>query len=270
MKCKVYYNNFIGWVKRIKEGMVRMKKGSVRAVERAAQILKIFSIDESKLSLSDIAARTGLPLTTALRLVKTLEELNMLQQNEDKTYSLGSLVYLLGSVARSNFKPQQIIYPYMKAIRDETKEAVSLYGVEGEHRVCFMHVESLLSMRCVMRVGDRAQLWAGAGGKALLAFLKEEIIERELKKTYPITPTTIHDPDALRKELEEIRRLGYAVSWGEREEGIFSIAVPIFDRYGNVIFSFSVAGPATRFTEEIGMALIPRIKKMCEEIGARL
>lgn len=247
-----------------------MKEGSVRAVERAVHILKTFSIDENKLSLSEIATRTKLPLTTALRLVKTLEEVNLLQQNEDKTYSLGSLVYLLGNIAKVNFKPQQIIYPYLKAIRDETKEAVSLYGVEGEHRVCFMHVESLLSMRCVMRVGDRAQLWAGAGGKALLAFLGEEIIERELKKAHPITSTTIHDPDTLRKELEDIREKGYAVSWGEREEGIFSIAVPIFDRQGKVVFSFSVAGPATRFTEEIGMALIPRIKRMCEEIGAQL
>jgi len=133
-------------VKRVKEWMVRMKEGSVRAVERAAQILETFSIDESKLSLSEMAARTKLPLTTALRLVKTLEALNLLQQNEDKTYSLGSLVYLLGNIAKVNFRPQQIIYPYMKAIRDETKEAVSLYGVEGEYRVCFMHVESLLSM----------------------------------------------------------------------------------------------------------------------------
>jgi len=257
-------------VKRVKEWMVRMKEGSVRAVERAAQILETFSIDESKLSLSEMAARTKLPLTTALRLVKTLEALNLLQQNEDKTYSLGSLVYLLGNIAKVNFRPQQIIYPYMKAIRDETKEAVSLYGVEGEYRVCFMHVESLLSMRCVMRVGDRAQLWAGAGGKALLAFLGEDVIEKELKKAHPLTPTTIYDPDTLRKELEDIKKQGYAVSWGEREEGIFSIAVPIFDRHGKVIFSFSIAGPAVRFTEEKGMALIPRIKKMCEGIGAQL
>ena len=60
----------------------------------------------------------------------------------------------------------------MKIIRDSTKEAVSLYGVEGEERVCYEHVESLLTMRCVMRVGD-PPLWAGAGGKTLLCFGEE-------------------------------------------------------------------------------------------------
>ena len=247
-----------------------MKEGSVRAVERATRILKTFTRDDHKLSLSEIAERSGLPVTTTLRLAHTLEELNLLKRNEDKTYSLGNQVYLLGSIAKAHFKPQQVIYPYMKTIRDQTKEAVSLYGVEGEERVCFEHVESLLTMRCVMRVGDRAPLWAGAGGKALLAFLGDDVIEREIAKAHPITATTIYKRDELRKDLAEIRVLGYAVSWGEREEGIFSIAVPIFDRHGKILFSFSVAGPASRFTEETGLSLIPEIQNMCREITMQI
>lgn len=247
-----------------------MKEDSVRSVERAFHILKAFTRDDYKLTLSEIAERIGLPVTTTLRLAGTLERLDILTRHEDRTYSLGSQLYILGSIARANFRPQQIIYPYMKAIRDNTKEAVSLYGIEGEERVCYEHVESLLTMRCVMRVGDRAPLWAGAGGKALLAFLNEEAIAREIEKAHPITSTTLSTAEVLRKDLSEIRTLGYAISWGEREEGILSIAVPIFDRKGEILFSFSLAGPASRFTEEIALSLIPKIQRMCREISQQI
>ena len=247
-----------------------MKEDSVRSVERAFQILGAFTRDEYRLSLSELADKIQLPVTTTLRLANTLEKLNILNRQEDRTYTLGNKVYLLGSIAKANFRPQQIIYPHMKSIRDKTKEAVSLYGIEREERVCYEHVESLLTMRCVMRVGDRAPLWAGAGGKVLLAFLGEDAIKREIEKAHKITETTIYSPEALRKNLGEIRIHGYALSWGEREEGILSIAVPIFNRRGDILFAFSLAGPATRFTEEVAMELIPEIQDICRGITRQL
>ena len=158
----------------------------------------------------------------------------------------------------------------MKQIRDEIKEAVSLYGVVGEERACFEHIESLLSMQCVMRVGDRMQLWAGAGGRALLAFLGEEVIEREIRKAHKITPATLYKPEELREELANVRILGYSLSRGDREEGIISVAVPIFNRAGKLEFSFSVAGPSQRFTEERAIKLVPQIQKMCREIATQI
>lgn len=247
-----------------------MKEDGVRSVDRAFSILKAFTRDDYKLTLSEIAERIKLPITTTLRLAGTLENLNMLRRHSDRSYSLGNQLYLLGSIAKINFRPQQIIYPYMKQIRDETKEAVSLYGVVEDYRVCFEHVESLLSMRCVMRVGDRMPLWTGAGGRAILAFLGEDIIERELAKAHRITSTTLCDRKELREELAKVRALGYAVSHGDREEGIFSVAVPIFNRRGDIEFSFSVAGPALRFSDEAGLLLVPQIQQMCREIATQI
>lgn len=247
-----------------------MKEESVRSVERAFSILKAFTRDDYKLSLSELAERIHLPITTTLRLAGTLEQLGMLHRHSDRCYSLGNQLYLLGSVAKVNFRPQQIIYPYMKQVRDETKEAVSLYGIVGEDRVCFEHVDSMLSMRCVMRVGDKVELWAGAGGRALLAFLGEDVIEREITKAHQLTPTTLFKPDSLRDELAKVRALGYATSYGDREEGIFSLAVPIFNRRGDIAFSFSVAGPALRFEENAAIALVPKLQRMCREIATQI
>lgn len=247
-----------------------MKEDSVRSIERAFTILKAFTRDDYKLSLSEISSRISLPITTTLRIAGTLEILNILNRHDDKTYSLGNQLYLLGSIAKANFRPQQIIYPYMKQIRDSIKEAVSLYGIEGEYRVCFEHVESPRTMRCVMRVGDRMPLWAGAGGKSMLAFMGSEAIEREISKAYQITPTTIFKHDELRKSLEETRDQEYSISHGDREEGIISVAVPIFNRRGEISFSLSIAGPATRFSEEIARSWVPKLQAISREIAEQI
>jgi len=243
---------------------------SVRSVERAFSILHAFTRDDYKLTLSEIAERISLPVTTTLRLANTLEGLGVLQRHSDRAYSLGNQLYLLGSIAKANFRPQQIIYPYMKSMRDATKEAVSLYGIEGLNRVCYEHVDSLLSMRCVVRVGDRMPIWAGAGGKALLAFLDAKTVEAAIAQARPLTDTTIFKREDLLHEFANIRALGYATSRGENEEGIYSIAVPIFNRRGEITFSFSVAGPATRFTEEIAVEWIPHIQALCREISNQI
>lgn len=247
-----------------------MKEDSVRSVERAFSILNAFTRDDYKLTLSEIAERIKLPVTTTLRLANTLENLNILHRHSDRTYSLGNQLYLLGSIAKANFRPQQVIYPYMKTVRDATKEAVSLYGVEGLSRVCYETIESLLSMRCVVRVGDRFPIWAGAGGKVLLAFLDEATRDACIAQAYPITATTLHTRTEFKEEMVNIRALGYAVSRGEHEEGIYSIAVPIFNRRGEIAFAFSVAGPATRFTEDIALSWIPSIQSMCREIANQI
>jgi DNA-binding IclR family transcriptional regulator len=155
-------------------------------------------------------------------------------------------------------------------LRNETKEAVSLYGVEGEYRVCYEHVPSLLTMRCVVRVGDRFELWAGAGGKVLLAYAPDEVVQRELKKLKPITDATIVDKEKFIKELAIIRAQDYSISFGEREDSTISIAVPIMDWRGNPIYSLSLAGSSLRFTEERALALVPKLQQICVEIARRL
>jgi DNA-binding IclR family transcriptional regulator len=246
-----------------------MKEDTVRAVGRAFAILGSFTLDEPKLTLNQISEKVGLSASTTSRILVTLVSLNALKR-EDRSYSLGNQIYLLGAVAEAHYKPHRIILPYMQTLRDETKEAVSLYGMEGEFRVCYEHVPSLLSMRCVVRVGDRFQLWAGASGKVLLAYASSEAVERELKKLTPVTSTTIVDREVFLRELSVIRGQEYAISHGEREDGIISIAVPIFDWHGNIVYAFSLAGPALRFTEEKALALIPKLQQISVEIARQL
>ena len=250
--------------------MIVVKEETVRSVERAFAVLETFTLDEPHLTLNQIAEKIGLPMSTTLRFLNTLVRLGALSRSEERTYSLGSRMYLLGAVAQSHYRPYQVIHPYMERMRDRTKEAVSLYGVEGEYRVCYEHVPSLLTMRCVVRVGDRFQLWAGASGKVLLAYAPEDVVRRELAKLAPITRGTITDEQNFLKDLELIRSREYALSYGEREDGILSVAVPIFDWQGHAAYAFSLAGPALRFTEKKAVALVPEIQQICVEISRKL
>ena len=242
----------------------------MRSVERAFAVLNAFTLDEPRLTLNQIAEKIGLPMSTTLRFLTTLVGIGALNRTEERTYSLGNKIYLLGAVARSHYRPYQVIRPYMERMRDKTKEAVSLYGVEGEYRVCYEHVPSLLTMRCVVRVGDRFQLWAGASGKILLAYADKETVRREIAKLTPITRGTITDEKAFLEDLELTRNREYAISRGEREDGILSIALPIFDWQGRVAYAFSLAGPALRFTEEKAVSLIPELQQLCVEISRKL
>lgn len=241
-------------------------RDSVRSVERALTILQCFTLDESALTLMEIARKMDLPMSTTVRIVSTLQKMGFLDRNADKTYSLGSRAYSVGCVARAHFRIQKVAYPFMVQIRDATKEAVSLYGFEGESRVCYEHVPSLLSMRCVVRPGDHFPLFAGAAGKCLLAYASPEIVEREIANAYPITGTTIVDRDAFLKNLADIRENGYAISYGEREEGITSIAVPIFYPRGKATVCLSVAGPSVRFTDPVIRELLPWISRLAADI----
>ncbi len=253
-----------------KKGGKDMKEDSVRSVERAFAIIKCFNLDEPHLNLTRIADAIGLPVTTTLRLVTTLVSLDVVKRNNDRTYSLGNEIYLMGAVARAHFKPQQVAFPYMRDLRDSTKEAVSLYGLENDSRVCYEHVPSLLTMRCVVRVGDRFPLWAGAGGKVLLAYEDPEVIEREATKLKKITDHTLTDRSSFIEDLAAVRSRDYAISRGEREDGILSLAVPIFNREKKAPLCISIAGPSTRFTDEILMGLIPRIQEMCTKISQQI
>lgn len=247
-----------------------MKDDTVRSLERGLTLLQCFDLDTEELSLAQLTERLSLAPSTTLRLASALTRLGFLEKSKAKTYSLGNKVYLLGAVAQKHFKLRRIVQPPMLALRDDTKEAVSLYALEGEYRVCYEHVESLLSMRCVVRVGDRFPLWAGAGGKCLLAFADKDIVERELAKAEALTATTIVDADQFRTELARIRDAEEAVSYGEREEGVVSIAVPIFSGRNRVDYALSLAAPASRVDETLLRELIARIKEAARVISRQL
>jgi DNA-binding IclR family transcriptional regulator len=119
---------------------------------------------------------------------------------------------------------------------------------------------------CGYWTGRRTKLHCTSNGKVFIAFAKGPI-EEPLEA---LTPRTITDPAALRAQIEEVRRTGWAFTMGELEEGLHAVAVPIFDSMGRCRAALSVAGPSYRMPEDRLPEIARMEKEAAREIEARL
>jgi len=214
------------------------KDASVRAVERALDILDCFGPDQLELSLTDLSRRINLAMSTTSRLVATLEKRGYLAKSkESQRYSLGPRIVQVGALGFSNVDMRKAALPFMRELNKLYDEGVSLYVVQGDERICVECVESSRPLRRVINVGDRQLLTRGAAGRILLAYLPEEKRAELLRQ----------DPFTTEEALADLRRGGYTVSLGEREEGVTSIAAPIQNARREVIAALSMSGPSVRF-----------------------
>jgi IclR family KDG regulon transcriptional repressor len=237
------------------------KNNSVRAVDRALDILDCFVAGRLELSLTEISARIDLSMSTSSRIVSTLEARGYLfRSRESQRYSLGPTIAQLGVLGFSNLDIRKVALPFMNDLNRIYDEGVSLYIVQGDERICVERIESTRPLRRVINIGDRHPLTRGAAGRVLLAYLPAEKREELLGG----------DPFTTEEALEELRHGGYTVSLGEREEGVSSIAAPVMDARREVVAALAMSGPSVRF-EGPGFAdKIAKVKKHAEMISAAL
>ena len=229
-----------------------------QSLDRAIEILECFSIENSKIGLSELARSSGLPKATVLRLAETFVERGYLVQNpRDRTYQLGYKILKLGNILLHNLDYRQIAFPYMQQICNETSESVTLYiAMNEKQRLCVERVQSTKGLSRIVQVGEIFSINIGASGKVLLAFRDNDADLTDCRLTS--------------EEVAEIRRNGYAISHAEREVGVSGVAVPIFDRQRQLIAALSVSGPSFRFTAEHIANIIKTAKNAAEKISVEL
>lgn len=218
------------------------KQSTTRSIDRALEILECFLYHGKNLSLMEISNVTNLSSSTAYRIISALQEKGFVKKNEDdKKYSLGYKITELGKLCNVNLNNgvKYIAKPYMMDLSIKYNEDVRIFIVDGDHKLCIESVDSTRSLRHIMNVGDKHILFKGAPGKVLLAHMDKSNRKSILENT------TITD-----EVLQKIRDKGYAISIGEKEEGLVGIAAPIFDMSQNVIAAISLSGPSTRFINE--------------------
>jgi IclR family acetate operon transcriptional repressor len=229
-------------------------ESDVRSLDRAVAILNAFTRERSELGLSAIAQITGLNTSTTHRLLGSLLAHGLVQQvSGSKRYSLGSHVLRLAYIASGHVNVRQAALPVMQSLRDASDETVGLHLLRADNRrVVVDQAESHKPLRrTYTELGEPIPLHQGAPGKVLLAFLspeaREAILAAPLAAVTEVTPT---DPERLRGELEEIRRRGYSLSFGERVHDIHTVAAPVANHTGAVVAALSVTGPAVRMQRE--------------------
>lgn len=247
------------------------KEDGASALKKGLTILSSFSWTKNAMTLTEIARERNLPLPTAARLIKALEEEGFLERNtKTKRYHLGFKCSLLGAIAKKTGILRMIASPYMEELRSMFNETVNLYLREGDIRVCYEQIESSFNLKRSAKLGDRFPLWAGAAGRCFLAFMKREEVDRILEEVEPLTANTILDKEQIYRKSLEVKTRGYSFSVSEREEGVSSVAAPIFDASMQPMACLTVSGPTSRFSEEMIAALIPEIKQRCLLISLKL
>lgn len=243
-----------------------MQVKTIRAVSRAIDVLYSFLGPEKELGPSVIAEKVGLDRATVLRILVTLEERGLLTRNDEtQKYRLSPRVVELAGKFLETDDLAGLAYPEVRRLRDEFNETVSIYVRDGTERICIQRLESNHSLKRNVRLGQRLPLYAGASAKVFLAFLPDG--EREaLLKSFP--GDVAERVQQILPTLAAIRQEGFAVSVGEREEGVAAVAAPIFNRRGKVIAAISLSGPAARLSVEKLRALGPTVREAAKKISS--
>lgn len=248
----------------------------IAAVDKTLDILEYLGQQRKKMALPELSVALGMPKATLFRYMVTLEGRGYVRKGpDDDNYTLGFKVLELGSNILANLTLHELALPYMKELQVQFHETVNLGVLDGCEIVYIEILESTRTFKMSSRVGGRDLPHATSLGKAMLAFLPQEEVERiALASNLPKrTANTITCLPQLKHELETIRQRGYAIDEGENEEGARCVGAPIFDRRGNVVAALSIAGPAFRSPatgiEDMGTALMSAALQISQGLGHR-
>ncbi len=245
----------------------------IQAIERAIAVLRAFTNQEPELSVTELSQKLHLPKSTVSRILQTLAQAELVSRNQETgRYRLDVGVLALAENVLGKADLRQIARPYLRALANTLGETASLSVLESNGVV---NLELAVGeQRLVMRVGwvgRRMPAHAVSAGKAMLAFLPQQ--ERETFLDLPLQPVTEHtitDLERFQRELDEVRRLGYALAMEELEEGLHAISAPIRDRTGRPVAAVSISGPAYRLTVERMRQIAPRVIATANQISRAL
>ena len=230
-------------------------KTSIQVIERMMDLLDTLARFPEPVNLKRLSNMTGLHPSTAHRILNVLVEYRMVDRVEPGTYRLGIRLLELGNLAKTRIDLRQEALPYMQTLHDRLQETVNLSVRQDDEIV---YVERLTSDRSAMRVahliGARAPLHVTAVGKLFLledgVEKAEEYVGRSGLAVY--TRNTIRDSESLMRELEKVRKLGYAFDNEEAEKGVSCIGAGIYDDEGRLDAGLSVSAPSNRLDKNWG------------------
>jgi len=247
--------------------------GTVRTLDRGIQLLGLLA-QERRVALSDLAMQAGLPPSTAHRLLSTLEKHRFTEFDENsQEWMVGVEAFRVGSGFLRRMNLPETSRDIMQRLMTETGETANLAISDNGHAIFISQVETRNPVRALFPPGSRSPLHACGAGKALLAQLPKQDVEKLLRKKglQQRTPKTLTKPDLLFAELDEIRSRGFAIDDEEGHAGMRCIAAPVFDASGAGVAGISVSGPTARFTDQnmllFGGAVLRAATELTERIG---
>jgi IclR family transcriptional regulator, pca regulon regulatory protein len=244
----------------------------VQSLERGLAVVRAFDRANPELTLSEVAARTGVTRAVARRFLLTLAALGYVR-NEGRFFALTAKVLELGYAYLSSLTLPEVAEPHLETLVAEVNESSSVSVLHGHDVVYVARVPLTRIMTVSISVGTRFPAYATSMGRVLLAGLPPEELESYLAEVSlrALTARTVTTVSALRTELAEVRAQGWSLVNQELEDGLRALAAPLHDRAGRVVAAVNVSTHASRTSlDTMRRDLLPALLRTATHIEAAI
>jgi IclR family transcriptional regulator, KDG regulon repressor len=240
-------------------------------VGKALDVLDMVAAAGHPVRFSELLTVSAYPKATLYRLIQTLTHQGMLAYDSDRqTYALGVRLVRLAHAAWATSSLAPIARPYLDELAEETGETIHLAQMDNGQVLYVDKRNAAKPVEMFAQAGKVGPAYCTGVGKAMLAFVSDEALERAIQRQsfHRFTPQTLDSETKLKAELEAIRIRGHAFDREEHEPGIICCAVPILTRTGRVIGALSVTSTTARTSIAALEAGADRIKHTAARIAA--
>jgi IclR family pca regulon transcriptional regulator len=246
------------------------------SLAKGLAVLAVFGPDNPSMGVSEIARLVQINRATAYRIVSALTSLGFLEQIDRgggrREYRPGLKVLLLGRAALESLELPELALPYLQQLQAQVGETVNMAILDGASIVYILRLKTDIIVNIRLFVGSRLSAHCTSMGKAMLAFLPEDELDAILGQIdyQALTERTARSREQLLEDLENVRRLGFAVNDQELALGLRSVASPVFNRQ-RVIAAVNIAVPAGRVGyDRVSQDLGPAIRNTAQRISNAL
>lgn len=245
----------------------------VKVLDKSLSILEILLQKNSLMSISEISNKLEMYPSTVHRILDTFKSKGYVEQNsQNQKYQLGLKLVELGMAKFHKIDLIDETIPFLKELVNQCNETVHLGILEQGEVLYLAKEEPNQNIRMVSQVGKRAPVYSTSLGKILLAYLPKGERKGITDKIEYIsfTKNTINSIDKLKKELDKVKRQGFALDREENEKDVCCIAAPIRNYQGKVIAAVSISSPVFRIDIEKQRCLRENIIIISKKISKRL
>jgi DNA-binding IclR family transcriptional regulator len=256
--------------------MAKREKESygIQSVTNSMNLLEQFRGGRDELGITDLSNRMGLHKNNIFKLLATLEARGYIEQNKaTENYRLGVKSLELGQAFIKQNGLVRQAKPFLKEIVKRCNEMAYIGAIRQSSAVYLDVEESNQTVKVAKRIGWRLPIHCTAIGKAQIAYISEEELEKlgVLDNMDKFTENTIVDRAKFMRHLKEVAKQGYAIDNEEYNPGVRCVSVPVRDYTERVVGGISVSGPSFRMTDELlKTKIIPVVKDAGEKLSKRL
>ncbi|MEL6959998.1 MAG: HTH-type transcriptional regulator BhcR [Pseudomonadota bacterium] len=247
-------------------------QNTIKSLDRAMEVFEYLSEEQGK-ALTTLASEMRQSPATIYRVLVTLEGRGLVEfDRTDQTWHIGSKAFVIGARFLRRTSLVDRARPILRRLMEDTGETANL-GAEQDGSVLFLsQVETHSNIRAFFPPGSLSPLHSSGIGKALLAQMDTEQVERVLRQTTleAFTVHTITNNAALMDDLARIRARGYSIDAEEKNLGMRCIAAPVFDVNSEAVAGLSVSGPTSRIAEDNIESLSRAVMDAAAELTAAI